>query len=119
VTVRFTEKEYEVIDARFKKTTSNDLSHYIRSIVLNRPVTVKYRNQSLDESMEALISLKQELNAIGNNFNQAVRKLHSLKQIPEFREWLHKNESLQEQLKLKTDQVANSVVAIGRKWLQQ
>ena len=31
---------------------------------------------------------KKELNAIGNNFNQAVHKLHLLDKIPEFRVWI-------------------------------
>jgi hypothetical protein len=69
VTVRFTEKEYEKVDTKFKNATSPQLSHYIRSVLLDKPIVIKYRNESLDAFMEEIILLRQELNAIGNNFN--------------------------------------------------
>ena len=33
-----------------------------------------YRNQSLDDFMTEMMQLRSELNSIGNNFNQAVKK---------------------------------------------
>ena len=74
-TVRFTETEYTTLERKFRTTTSSQMSQYIRNAVLSRPLVIKYRNESLDQFMEELIQLKQELNAIGNNFNQAVKKL--------------------------------------------
>jgi hypothetical protein len=38
--------------------------------------------------MAELTLLRSELNAVGNNFNQAVKKLHTLSQTAEFRSWL-------------------------------
>ena len=35
-----------------------------------------------------MIPIKNELNSIGKNFNQAVKKLHTLNQISEFKIWL-------------------------------
>ncbi len=46
------------------------------------------RNKSLDDFMAEMIVLRKQLNAIGNNQNQAVKKLHTLHQIPEFRNWI-------------------------------
>ena len=40
-----------------------------------------------------MILLKNELNAIGNNFNQAVHKLHTLDHVPEIKAWAILNES--------------------------
>jgi len=49
------------------------------------PIVTTYRNQSFDDYMAKMIRLRNELNGIGNNFNQAVKKLHTLHQIVEFR----------------------------------
>jgi len=118
VTVRFTQKEYTKLEAKFRKTTSPQLSHYVRNVILEKPVTVKYRNESLDVLMEELIILKQELNAIGNNFNQAVKKLHILKMIPEFRNWIVGNEMINQQIKIQTEKIEQQVDQLSDKWLQ-
>ena len=57
-----------------QKTTEKDVSSYLRKIALQKPVTLKYRNQSADDFLKEMLPLKKELNAIGNNFNQAVHK---------------------------------------------
>jgi CBS domain containing-hemolysin-like protein len=49
----------------------------------------------MDDFMAELISLRNELNAIGNNFNQVVKKLHLLQSHPEFKTWFLINETLQ------------------------
>src|SRR5690242_6351423 len=96
--IRFTEKELDSLQRKFRNSTSSQLSHYMREVLLNRPVTIKYRNESLDQFMEELIAMRHELNAIGNNLNQAVKKLHTLRQIPEFRQWISMQEEIQEQV---------------------
>ncbi len=117
--VRFTEKEYEILTKKFQRTTSNQLSHYVRNALLERPIVIKFRNESMDAAMEELILLRQELNAIGNNFNQAVKKLHTLKQIPEFRQWIGINEVIQENLTSKTNHIQQKISQLSDKWLQE
>jgi hypothetical protein len=119
VTVRFTQTEYEKLDNKFQNSTSSQLSQYVRNVVLDKPVVIKYRNQSLDAFMEEIILLKQELNAIGNNFNQAVKKLHTLKQIPEFRGWLVTNDATQQQLQHHTKLIQQRISQMSDKWLQE
>lgn len=118
-TVRFTETEYKILEGKFRTTTSSQMSQYIRNAVLSRPLVIKYRNESLDQFMEELIQLKQELNAIGNNFNQAVKKLHTLKQIPEFRHWIAGHETTQQQLTERTKHIEERVAQMSEKWLQE
>ncbi len=48
LTIRMTDAEYEELRRLCKKTTCTQLSHYGRSVLLNKPVYVKYRNESLD-----------------------------------------------------------------------
>lgn len=116
MTVRFTPKEYEKLETKFQTTTSNQLSQYVRNVLLEKPVVIKYRNESLDNFMEELIQVKQELNAIGNNFNQTVKKLHLLKQIPEFRRWIASNEETQKQLIEYTNHIQQRINQMTDKW---
>ena len=116
--LRFTEKELESLKKKFRNSTSSQLSHYMREILLDRPVTIKYRNESLDSFMEELIAMKQELNAIGNNLNQAVKKLHTLKQIPEFRQWITNYETMQQQVQNRTKHIEERISQMSEKWLQ-
>ena len=117
--VRLTEGEYNWLELAYKKTTSPQLSSYVRSLLLKKPVVVKYRSESLDGFMEEIILLRQELHAIGNNYNQAVRKLHTLHQIPEFRNWISGNEKIRDELIEKTQRIQERIDQISRKWLQE
>lgn len=77
VTTRFYPSEYEVLEKRFKKTPYKDMSEYSRHVILEKEITVTYRDKAMDEVLEELILLRRELNAIGNNLNQAVRNINS------------------------------------------
>ena len=85
VGLRFTPEEYAKIERKWKTSTCRKLSDYIRKHLFNKPITTNYRNQSLDDFMAEMMRLRGELNAIGNNFNQAVKKLHTLNQISDFK----------------------------------
>lgn len=119
VTVRFTIAEYEQLQGLFSNTTCRQLSEYIRKLVLSKPVTVKVRHQSLDELLEELVMLKEELNAIGHNYNQAVKKLHTLRQLPEFRAWLLIHEQTRETLLQETALLSQRIAQISDQWLQE
>jgi hypothetical protein len=103
--VRMNDEEYEQLKKFQQKTTIKYLSTYARKVLLQKPVVVKYRNQSADEFLKEMILLKKELNYIGNNFNQTVHKLHLLDKIPEFRTWILTNEQMQMALVEKTKQI--------------
>jgi hypothetical protein len=81
--------EFTLIDNRFKKTRFRKLSEYIRSVLLDKPITVTYRDKSMDEVLEELILLRKELNAIGNNLNQAVRNINSAHGHADTRLWVN------------------------------
>lgn len=85
---------------------------------MNKPVIVKYRNQSTDEFLSAMIPLKNELNAIGNNFNQAVKKLHTLNQISEFKMWLATYEAEKQILLKKVDEIKSKINQLYEQWSQ-
>ncbi|MFV8342264.1 plasmid mobilization protein [Flavobacterium sp. XS2P39] len=86
--LRLTPQEYAKIEKKWKASTCPKLSDYVRRSIFDKPIVTTYRNQSLDEFMSESMRLRSELNRIGNNFNQAVKKLHTLHEIAEFRNWL-------------------------------
>ncbi len=116
--LRLTHKEYEQIEKKWKASTCRKLSDYVRRSIFEKPIVTTYRNQSFDDFMTEAIKLRNELNGIGNNFNQAVKKLHTLHQIPEFRDWLISYELEKKILLNKVDEIKNHIQKIGEKWLQ-
>ncbi len=116
--LRLTPEEYTKMQAKFSKTTCHKLSDYARKILLDKTVTATFRNQSMDDSMAELMRLIKELNSIGSNFNQAVKKLHSLEQIQEFKSWILYHEREEKMLLNKVEEVKNNVQKMAEKWLQ-
>ena len=105
---------------RFRgKTTERTLSNYLRNLGLQKPVTVRYRNESADDFLREMIDLKKQLNGIGNNFNQAVHKLHTLDHIPEFRYWIKEQQQLHKQVVQGIEQVRSRINQLYDQWLQK
>jgi hypothetical protein len=116
--LRLTPDEYQKIMKEFNKSTCRKLSDYARKNLLQKPIVNTYRNQSLDDFMVEMIHLRGELNAIGNNFNQAVKKLHTLHQIADFRHWLLSYELEKKMLFNKVDEIKKHIQKFAESWLQ-
>jgi hypothetical protein len=116
--LRLKTEEYAKIHKQFSKTKCRKISDYSRKILLNKPIIATYRNQSLDDFMTEMIQLRSELHSIGNNFNQAVKKLHTLQQIAEFKVWLITYELEKQTLLNKVDEIKNRINKIADQWLQ-
>jgi hypothetical protein len=116
--LRLTTDEYAKIERKWKASTCRKLSDYVRRNLFDKPVVATYRNRSQDDTLTELTKLRNELNALGNNFNQAVKRLHTLQQIPEFRNWLVTWEVERKILFNKMDEVKNNVRKILETWLQ-
>ncbi len=119
VVVRMNEREINQLTKHQQKTTEKDTSSYLRKVALQKPVTVKYRNASADDFLLDMLNLKKELNAIGNNFNQAVHKLHLLDKIPEFRVWVQQYDGLQKVLISKVEEIKIRMNQLYEQWLQK
>lgn len=118
VGLRFTPEEYQKIELKWKASTCRKLSDYIRMHLFNKPITVKYRSESLDKFMAEVIKLKSELHSLGINFNQSVKKLHTLRQIPEFKSWILNSEFERKMLLEKVEEIKIHFQKITEKWLQ-
>lgn len=116
--VRLTPKELEKISNKCSNSTSRKLSDYVRKKLLDKPIAIYTRNQSLDDFMTEMIGLRNELNAIGNNYNQVVKRLHSLQHFEEIKTWLLLNESTKQILLKKVDEIKSKINQINTQWLQ-
>lgn len=116
--LRLSTAEYEQLQKLYRKSTCQKMSDFARKNLLQKPVVLKYRNESLDEIMAELILLRKELNAIGNNFNQSVKKLHTLRQILEFKNWITVYEFEKKTLFNTMDNIKKIIENLSLKWLQ-
>lgn len=119
ISFRVKPAEYDRIHNFFSATTCRKLSEYARNVLLQKPVVVKYRNQSADDFLVEVLQLKKELNAIGNNYNQAVKKLHTLDEVPAVNAWLNQNKILHESFLKKTEEILLKTDQIHRQWLSK
>ena len=119
VVVRMNDNEFKQMEKLRKKSTERNLSSYIREVVLQKPVLINYRNQSADDFLKEMLGLKKELNSIGNNFNQAVHKLHILDKIPEFRVWVNHYDGLHQSLVSKVEEIKLRMNQLYEEWLQK
>lgn len=116
--LRLKPEEYSRIQEKFKKTTCRKLSEYARKVLLDKPLTVTYRNLSLDDFMQEMVRLRTDLNAIGNNLNQAVKRLHSLNQIAELRIWLATWSNTTDRIDEGIKEIKSRINNLPKEWLR-
>ena len=116
--VRLKPEEFQILQNQFKQSTCPKLSDFARKNLLRKPVVMKFRNESLDELILELIQLRKELNNIGNNFNQAVKKLHTLNKIADFNHWLLSYELEKKTLFNSIETIKKHIQILAQKWLQ-
>src|SRR5687768_10340135 len=115
--IRLDEDEEKKINRLYSRTTSSSLSEYARDVLLKEPVTILYRSQTEDDFLAEMILLKKELNAIGNNFNQAVHRLHMLDQVSDIKSWIILNERSNEIFMKKIEEIKEKMNQIYEQWL--
>jgi hypothetical protein len=119
ISFRVKPAEYDTIHGHFTKTTNRKLSEYCRKVLLQKPITVKFRNQTADDFLQEMLQLKKELNAIGHNYNQAVKKLHTINHHYEVRRWLSENEIIHQAFLQKTEHIYLAMNQIHKLWLSK
>jgi hypothetical protein len=119
ISFRVKPEEYDNIYKLFQQTTCRKLSEYTRKVLLKKPVVFKYRNQSADAFLTEMILLKNELSAIGKNFNQAVKRLHTLDHYSQMRSWLLLYDSTHRSFLNKTEEIKERLNQIYELWSQK
>ena len=116
--IRLTPDEYAKLEQQWKASTCRKLSDYMRRVLFEKQVITFYRNRSLDDLVAEMTKLRKELNHIGNNFNQAVKRLHTLDRINEFKIWLNAWKVEKITLFNKIDEIKKQIQKIAKSWLQ-
>jgi len=116
--IRLTPGEYAKLEQQWKASTCRKLSDYMRRVLFEKQVITFYRNRSLDDLVAEMTKLRKELNHIGNNFNQAVKRLHTLDRINEFKIWLNAWKVEKITLFNKIDEIKKQIQKIAKSWLQ-
>lgn len=116
LTVRLTENEYQKIAARQQKTLNRSLSEYARTVLLGEVVRQVVVDPTRDKTIEELAENRRQLVIIANNFNQVVKRIHKLSEIPNKAFWLKTCTELQKDLMLKIDGVQEVIDKIYARW---
>jgi MobC-like protein len=119
LTIRLNKTEAEKLNKFYSKTTCNSLSEYGRKVLLQEPVTIYHRNQTADDFLQEMVQLKSELQAIGKNYNQVVKKLHTLDAVPEIKTWALLNESSRQLYFKKLEEIQEKIHKIYTLWSQK
>ena len=119
VNTRFSPAEYETLKKHFKTTTYRELAGYTRQVLLNKPLNVLVRNQSIDDFLTDMIAMRKDLHAIGNHFNETVHRLQSLHQLPELRQWLLLNEQDKTLLFRHIESIQTRIHQLHQLWSQK
>ncbi|MFC6100840.1 plasmid mobilization protein [Olivibacter domesticus] len=118
VTIRLTEQEYGKIHSQWTNSTCRKLADFIRRRLFGKAIVTTYRNRSLDDFMAEMVQLRRELNSIGNNFNQAVHKLHMSDTDAEVKMWLRIFKKDRLTLLNHTEKIKEKINSIADQWLQ-
>jgi MobC-like protein len=116
--VKLTAPEQKALRDALSKSTCRYFSEYARKKLFDKPIKIFTRNQSLDDFMGEMILLRNELNAIGNDFNQLVKGLQTLQQTEQIRHWAGLNEITKELLQQKVEEIKLKISQINDLWLQ-
>lgn len=116
--IRLTKEEFDFIDKNFKASACRKRSDFVRRNLLRKPIVMRYRNESLDKPPQELIQLRTQLNFMGNNFNQSVKKLHTLFEISDLRVWILSFESDRNKYFCLVEEIKKHIENLAQKWLQ-
>ncbi len=116
--IRLTKEELDFIDKNFKASACRKRSDFVRRNLLRKPIVMRYRNDSLDKLLHELIQLRTQLNFMGNNFNQSVKKLHTIFEISDFRIWIMAFDSDRNKYFSLIEEIKKHIENLAQKWLQ-
>jgi hypothetical protein len=116
--IRIDEVERKQIQNLFARSKDRKLSSYLRKVILQKPVVVTYHNQSLEDVITVLTRLQNDLNGFANNYNQAVHKLHTLRDTPEYITWLITYDLDRKELLEDVNEIKSYIRKTAELWLQ-
>lgn len=119
IKIRLKPAEQDLLENRYKKTSFRCLSEYARTLLLGKPVTVITRDKSMDELLEELMLLRREMNAIGNNLNQAVRNLNASRDSGSNILWEGLFQLINAKVQPKVSEINERIASYAQLWSQK
>jgi len=71
VSVRLTEEEFKEVYHQCANSTCRSLTEYVKKVLTKKPVTVKVRNQSQDELLQAMVGIKNRLDQLAEEAEES------------------------------------------------
>lgn len=119
IKTRVNTREFQRLNKLLAASRYKTMSVMLREIISGRPLTVYTRDESLDIMMGELTRLRKELNAIGVNINQAVRKINSPAGRDERVLYLLELTAIYQSVEAKTAQIYPVITELAKRWLQK
>ena len=79
IVIRLQKNEWEKLERKVVKSTCWTMSMYCRKVLLGQPVTLLYRNQSLDELLGEVIRIRKSLQLLPREDGATGRVLEEIK----------------------------------------
>ena len=77
INLRISQEEHDLLQQWVSRTSRKNASDLVRDILFHQPIQVTNTDQSAPDFLTVATGIKAELNKIGININQAVRRLHT------------------------------------------
>jgi hypothetical protein len=110
--------QYDLLRENCKQTTCRSLSQYIRKLLSAGPVTVNYRNATMEELIVELSALRGELAHVSRTFESAVDQLGGFQNAQQLGSWLLRFETEKRDLATQIHSINEYIKITAKQWLQ-
>jgi hypothetical protein len=70
LSIRLTDDEFRAVYDHLQKSTCRSLTEYVKKVLTRKPVIVKTRDQSRDEVLQQLITIRNRLDRLVDGFGE-------------------------------------------------
>lgn len=109
---------YQSLKEKCAQSTCRSLAEYLRKLILQEPVTVKYRNASLDDLITELCLTRRLLAEAVKAFERSELNVPAANSEQQLTSWLKTHESDRRQITFLIDQIHQYCRKTTYLWLQ-
>lgn len=110
--------EYVEIEKKYKKSTCRSLSEYIRNIIIHNPITIRYRDQSLEDLIEEIVLLNDHMKQVKETGYQVLKKMQSDQEISQCKLVLTEFQDTIVHLNKRIEEIKLQIEKIVERWSQ-
>lgn len=117
--IRVTKEQYHTIYQHFCDSTHTYFESYLKSVLLEKPVTMYYRNKSLDELLAAMNQLKNGLLFIQTLFESLRETLQTQAPTMAVTRWSTRLDQACEMHRLKMEEIRLELITLFELCMQK